>query len=43
MFEAGLKEAVQDEPLNEAIFVRLEMSVDGSLDVVVDREPLTRS
>ena len=43
MFEAGLRQAVQDEPLNEAIYVRLEMSVDGRLEVVVDREPLTRS
>jgi predicted nuclease of predicted toxin-antitoxin system len=40
MFEAGLAQAAQDEPLNEAIYVRLEGSVDGNASFLVQRIPL---
>jgi predicted nuclease of predicted toxin-antitoxin system len=42
MFEAGLVQAVQDEPLNEAIYVRLDGHVDGNPSFVVERIPLAR-
>jgi predicted nuclease of predicted toxin-antitoxin system len=42
MFEAGLAQAAQDEPLNEAIYVRLEGYVDGDPSFVVRRIPLGR-
>jgi predicted nuclease of predicted toxin-antitoxin system len=40
MFEAALAQAAQDEPLNEAIYVRLEGYVDGNPSFVVQRMPL---
>lgn len=42
MFAAGLAQAAQDEPLNEAIYVRLEGYVDGNPSFVVQRIPLAR-
>ena len=43
MFEDGLKHALDNEPLNEAITVRLEVNVDGEWEIVVGRELLARS
>ena len=43
MFEDGLKHALENEPLNEAITVLLEVNVDGKWEVVVERELLARS
>jgi predicted nuclease of predicted toxin-antitoxin system len=43
MFEDGLKHALENEPLNEAITVLLELNVDGKWEVVVERELLARS
>jgi predicted nuclease of predicted toxin-antitoxin system len=42
MFEAGLAQVAQDEPLNEAIYVRLEGYVDGNPSFVVQRMLLAR-
>jgi len=43
MFEAALEQASQDEPLNEAIYVRLDENVDGNWQVAVKRGPLPKS
>ncbi len=43
MFEAGLAQAALDEPLNEAIYVRLEGNIDGNWEFVVERVPLARN
>jgi len=42
MFEAGLAQAAQDEPLNEAIYVQLEGYVGGNPSFAVRRIPLAR-
>jgi hypothetical protein len=42
MFEKGLAQAAQDEPLNEAIYVRLDGYVDGNPSFEVRRIPLAR-
>jgi hypothetical protein len=40
MFVAGLSQPARDEPLNEAIYVRLEGHVDGNPPFVVHRMSL---
>jgi hypothetical protein len=43
MFEDGLRHALENEPLNEAITVLLEVAVDGKWEVVVERGLLARN
>jgi predicted nuclease of predicted toxin-antitoxin system len=42
MFEAGLEEADNDEPIDEVIHVRLDENADGDWELTVTRYPLAK-
>jgi predicted nuclease of predicted toxin-antitoxin system len=42
MFEAGLEEANDDEPIDEVIHVRLDENADGDWELTVTRYPLAK-
>jgi len=43
MFEAGLENAEESEPINEAVHVQLDENIDGDWELTVTRYPLVKS